>query len=221
MDIETAQIWATYIAIFSFIVGFTFNIINLKKILKDNEPQLYFDLRKNRQALFLTIKNTGKTKATGIRINIKKIHNNGTNNLKEDFIFNIPFELSSNEQIQGVVADFGGNFDTNVFPYLDVDISYFTSHKKKMITYERQIFYNPQTVSEYDSLSDNLYYISQEITKLRSVILRLSNYFDGHSIAPFDTIDIMPECSFQNDLYDALNNKKKKVITRRDIVEKK
>lgn len=90
-----------------------------------------------------------------------------------------------------------------------------------MITYERQIFYNPQTVSEYDSLSDNLYYISQEITKLRSVILRLSNYFDGHSIAPFDTIDIMPECSFQNDLYDALNNKKKKVITRRDIVEKK
>ena len=201
MNATTVKLIVDILTVCGIITTFIFNIINLKKVLKDNEPQLCFDLRKNRGALFLTIKNTGKTKATN---NIQKIHNNGEKGLKEDFIFNIPFELSANEQLQGIVAEFGGNYQNNVFPYLDVEVSYLKPHSRKSQYYKRQIFYNPQTVNAYDNVSEQL----------------LTNYFDGHQVAPFDEINFITDRNFQSDLFNVVvKNENEGSISREDTIK--
>lgn len=220
MNATTVKLIVDILTVCGIITTFIFNIINLKKVLKDNEPQLCFDLRKNRGALFLTIKNTGKTKATNIKVNIQKIHNNGEKGLKEDFIFNIPFELSANEQLQGIVAEFGGNYQNNVFPYLDVEVSYLKPHSRKSQYYKRQIFYNPQTVNAYDNVSEQLLTISKELDDLKKPVLRLANYFDGHQVAPFDEINFITDRNFQSDLFNVVvKNENEGSISREDTIK--
>ena len=216
MNVETAQIWATYIAIFSFIVGFGFNIFNLIKILRDNEPQLCFDLRNYRGDLLLIIKNNGKTKASDIKVNIQKLHNNNNNILCEDFLFCLSFELNSGEQTQGKIAQYGGSFSNFVFPYIDVEISYRKPHKNKIIKYNRQVFFNPQNINEFDEVVCQLNSINKQLDNLRNPILRLANYFDGHQLAPYDEINLITDNSFQSDLYKAIIEKKEDKITSRE-----
>ncbi len=215
---ETLKLAIEIITGIGIVTTFVFNLINLRKILKDNEPQLIFDLRNFHGDLILTIKNTGKTKATNIKVNIKKIRNNGDKILKEDFLFCIPFELSTNEQTQGKIAFYGGTFYDKVFPYIDIEVSYKKPHKKKEVMYDRQVFFNPQAINELDIISDSINNVSKELKMLKYDTVRLANYFDGHILASFDEIDFALDKHFQNDLFKALDKKQDEIINRDHIV---
>ncbi len=137
-DIDSTLI----VGIFTLIVTLIIDIINRIRQIQDNEPQLSFSLRKVDSFLHLRVQNTGKTKATNIRIKIDKIYNNGKiNYLNEEAIFTIPFELSSNEEVQGRISAFDDTIQSQSFPYIDIIVSYSKSHFKKNVKYERQVFY--------------------------------------------------------------------------------
>ena len=91
-------------------------LINQYKMMKDKEPQLSFNLRSIDNILYLKVKNSGMTKAKNIRIIINKIYNNGNSAIQEDQIFQIPFELDSQEEIQGMIGYLGETISSHVFP---------------------------------------------------------------------------------------------------------
>lgn len=208
------------VGILTITITLIIDIINRIKSVKDNEPQLSFDLRNFDDMLFLIIKNTGHTKATNIKINIKKIWNNSNNGLNEDFIFSVPFELNSNEQTQGMIAFCGDSIYEHTFPYIDIEVSYYKQHFIKKVKYDRQVFFNPQQEDKsMKEICNQIKSLNNNIDKLRNPILRLANYFDGHQIAPFDELNILAKNSFQSDLYDVLNNKKNKIINRKECID--
>lgn len=112
-------------------------LINQYKLMKDNEPQLSFSLRSINNVLYLNVKNNGKTKAKSVRIIINKMYNNGENGIQEDQIFQIPFELASQEEIQGMVGYIGETISNHVFPYIDIKVIYDKPHFIKRVKYER------------------------------------------------------------------------------------
>lgn len=208
------------VGILTITITLIIDIINRVKSVKDNEPQLSFDLRNFNNRLFLIIKNTGHTKATNIKINIKKIWNNSNNSLYEDFIFSVPFELNSNEQTQGMIALCGDSIYKHIFPYIDIEVSYCKQHFIKNVKYDRQVFFNPQQEDKsMKEICSQIISLNNNIDKLRNPILRLANYFDGHQIAPFDELNILAKNSFQSDLYDVLNNKKNKIVNREECID--
>ncbi|MBO5138717.1 MAG: hypothetical protein J6B89_03645 [Bacilli bacterium] len=206
-----------FVGIITLIVTLIIDIINRIKMIKDNEPQLSFELKNINDILFLIIRNTGNTKASDIKINIKKIRNNGSNALEEDFIFSVPFELNSGEATQGMIAICGENITQRVFPYVDIEVSYNKQHFKKQVSYERQVFFNPDEGDKtLQNIEKEIQLFNEQIDKLRKPILRMANYFDGNQVAPFEEINLITDKNFQKDLYNAVVEKKKEETTSRE-----
>jgi len=128
-------------------------VINQFRIIKDKEPQLLFCLRSINKRIYLKVKNSGYTKAKNIKIDIIKIYNNGKNKVEEDQIFQIPFELSAQEEVQGMISELGGDDKRHVFPYITIKVSYIKPHFNRYVNYERQVFYY---ASAEEKLSVNL-----------------------------------------------------------------
>lgn len=116
-------------------------IINQFKMIKDKEPQLSFNLRSINDFLYLRVRNSGLTKAKNIRITIIKIYNNGDSGIQEDQIFQIPFELAAQEEVQGLIGFLNESISNHPFPYVDIKVCYDKTHFIKRVKYERQVFY--------------------------------------------------------------------------------
>lgn len=197
-------------------------IINQIIIIKDKEPQLSFSLKSYNHILYLMVTNNGLTKAKDIRIKIEKIYNNGNNGIQEDTIFEIPFELASNEKIQGMVGILGENISNHVFPYIDIKISYEKPHFIKKVNYERQVFYTAVTESKITvDTGLDLKEIQHYAENIHKSTLRLANYFDGNEIAPFDELNIISNNHFQRDLINVKNNEKSKIKNREKCIEER
>lgn len=115
-------------------------IINQFKMIKDKEPQLSFNLRSINGFLYLRVRNSGLTKAKNIRITIIKIYNNGDSGIQEDQIFQIPFELAAQEEVQGMIGFLNESISNHPFPYVDIKVCYDKPHFIKRVKYERQVF---------------------------------------------------------------------------------
>ena len=195
-------------------------IINQIIIIKDKEPQLSFSLKSYNKILYLMITNNGLTKAKEIRIKIQKIYNNGNNGIQEDTIFEIPFELSSNEKVQGMVGILGENISKCAFPYIDINVSYEKPHFIRKVKYERQVFYTALTESKVTvDTGLNLKEIEHCMKNIHKSTLRIANYFDGNEIAPFDELDIVSNNHFQKDLINVKNNNKSVIKNREDCIK--
>ena len=222
---ENANLIALISAIISglsLLITIVFNIINQFKIIKDNEPQLAFSLKNFDGKLLLLIENKGFTKAKNIKITINKIHNNGNCNLQEDFIFNIPFELAPSEKVQGMIALLGGSLSNHVFPFIDINVYYEKPHFIKKVKYDRQVFYTLATENKITVDTElDFNNIDKNINNLHKSLLRLANYFDGCSLAPFDELNILSDQHFQQDLTNALNSQKNKTLSRQDSIKKR
>lgn len=195
-------------------------IINQFIMLKDKEPQLSFSLRSFNNCLFLRVKNTGLTKAKKIRVFINNMHNNGDNAIFEDTIFEIPFELSSQEEIQGIVGFMNGSISNHVFPYIDITVYYDKPHFIRRVKYERQVFYFAGAEENYfvDTGLD-LKCIDHNIDNIHKSTLRLANYFDGNEIASFDDLNIVSNNHFQKDLKNTKDDKDSSVRTRKEVIK--
>ena len=116
-------------------------IINQFRIIKNQEPQLLFNLRSINNILYLRVKNSGFTKAKDIKIIVTEIYNNYSKEILEDQVFQIPFELSSQEEVQGMIGFIGIEENKHPFPYIDIIVSYNKPHFIKHIRYKRKVFY--------------------------------------------------------------------------------
>ena len=195
-------------------------IINQVMIIKDKEPQLSFSLKSYNHILYLMVTNNGLTKAKNIRIKIQKIYNNGNNGIQEDIIFEIPFELSSNKRVQGMVGILGENISEHVFPYIDINVSYEKPHFTKKVKYERQVFYTASTENKLTvDTGLNLTGIEKYTKNIYNSTLRLANYFDGNEISPFDELNVMSNNHFQKDLINTKNNEKSVIKSREECIK--
>lgn len=197
-------------------------IINQMIIIKDKEPQLSFSLKSYNDILYLMVINNGSTKARNIKVKIDKLYNNGNDGIQEDAIFEIPFELASNEKVQGMIGLLGENISNHVFPYIDITVSYEKPHFIKKVKYERQVFYtavteNKITVDTGLSLEE----IRHHIENIHKSTLRLANYFDGNEIAPFDDLNIISNNHFQKDLINVKNNENSEIKNREKCIEER
>lgn len=183
-------------------------VVNQIIIIKDKEPQLSFSLKSYDQLLYLMVKNNGLTKAKNIRIKIEKIYNNGNYGIQEDKIFEIPFELASNEKIQGIIGILGENISEHVFPHIDIFVSYEKPHFIKNVKYERQVFYTAATENKITVETKlNFKNMENSLEKIYKATLRLANYFDGNEIRPIDELDIISKNHFKEDLINVKSRK--------------
>ena len=195
-------------------------IINQFKMIKDKEPQLSFNLRSINGFLYLKVRNSGLTKAKNIRITIIKIYNNGDSGIQEDQIFQIPFELAAQEEVQGMIGFLNESISNHPFPYVDIKVCYDKPHFIKRVKYERQVFYYA-SVEEKLSVDTglDLRSIDHNINNIHKSTLRLANYFDGNEIAPFDELNIVSGNHFQKDLKNVKEGKNSTVKSRKEVIE--
>ena len=195
-------------------------LINQYKLMKDNEPQLSFSLRSINNVLYLNVKNNGKTKAKSVRIIINKMYNNGENGIQEDQIFQIPFELASQEEIQVMVGYIGETISNHVFPYIDIKVIYDKPHFIKRVKYERQVFYYASTEKRvFVDTGWDLNSINEDLNNIHKSTLRLANYFDGNEVAPFDELSIVSENHFQKDLKNTIDGNISKINNREEVIK--
>lgn len=195
-------------------------IINQFKMIKDKEPQLSFNLRSINNILYLRVRNSGLTKAKDIRITINKIYNNGINGIQEDQIFQIPFELASQEEVQGMIGFLNESIYSHPFPYVDIKVCYNKPHFIKKVKYERQVFYY-SSVEEKICVDTGLDLkgIDHSINNIHKSTLRLANYFDGNEVAPFDELNIVSNNHFQKDLKNVKDGKDSTIKIRKEVIE--
>lgn len=195
-------------------------IINQFKMIKDKEPQLSFNLRSINVFLYLRVRNSGLTKAKNIRITIIKIYNNGDSGIQEDQIFQIPFELAAQEEVQGMIGFLNESISNHPFPYVDIKVCYDKPHFIKRVKYERQVFYYA-SVEEKLSVDTglDLRSIDHNINNIHKSTLRLANYFDGNEIAPFDELNIVSSNHFPKDLKNVKEGKNSTVKSRKEVIE--
>lgn len=208
------------IAIIISSITLMFTIINQINIIKDKEPQLSFSLKSFNNILYLMVTNNGGTSAKNIRIKVKKIHNNGNRRTQEDQIFEAPFELASNEIIQGMIEFDGENSYNHIFPYIDIEVRYQKPHFRKNVKYERKVFYNASAerkIKEKTNLKLNN--IEHNTNNMHKSLLRLANYFDGNELAPCDELNIVSKNHFQKDLLNIKKGVSSKIKSREETME--
>lgn len=116
-------------------------------------------------------------------------------------LFKSEFMLYPTEEVQGIIGIYGKRIDKEVFPMLDIEISYIQDNDNKSINYSRTI-----------SLKKNIYgrnllsRIEDSIESISYSNNRLVNYIEGRTLFAFDRLNVLPHNSLYKDMKDAINN---------------
>lgn len=207
--------FSNYIAMFSLIVATIALIANIVTNRKNNEqyieslkPLLAFHLYETKGILLLSVKNTGKTEAKNIKLRETNLKNNGDKKLSLDGLFKSEFMLYPNEEVQGIVAIFGGNIETHVFPVVEIKVSFLNGSNNKTTEYIRTITFKRNMNEE------NLFAkIEESIESISYSNNRLANYIEGRTLFRFDKLNVHPNSSLYKDMKDAFNNSERKEDT--------
>lgn len=181
------------------------NIKNNKRYINSLKPLLSFEFYQINGMLVLAVKNTGMTEATNIKLKINKLKNNGDNNkLILDDLFKNEFMLYPTEEVQGIIGIYGERIDKEVFPMLDIDISYIQGNDNKGINYSRTISFKKNIYGR-----NQLSRIEESIESISYSNNRIANYIEGRTLFTFDRLNVMPHNSLYKDMKDAINNVKR------------
>lgn len=193
-----------------------------KEHIDSLEPCLSMELICIDGFLFLVIKNTGAVEAKEIRIVVKGLEQNGSNNvLMLDELFSNTFDLYPKEVIQGQIALSGANLVTRVFPKVTIEVSYLRPDLNRTKQYERTVTYN----TGYDAriLADVNYdsgTMESDIDAIARANVRMANYLDGHQALKADKLNILSNRSLQNDLCSAIKAKQEEpIMDRKDVID--
>lgn len=190
------------IALGVLIVTIVSNIKNNKRYINSLKPLLSFEFYQINGMLVLAVKNTGMTEATKIKLKIKKIKNNGDNNkLMLDDLFKSEFMLYPTEEVQGIIGIYGERIDKEVFPMLEIDISYIQGNDNKDINYSRTISFKKNIYGR-----NQLSRIEDSIESISYSNNRIANYIEGRTLFAFDRLNVFPHNSLYKDMKDAINN---------------
>lgn len=164
------------------------------------EPILSMRLTSINHFLILIIENTGKTMAQNVNIHVKQITDNDSSELHLSKLFESSFELYPNETVRGVVAIDGASICTATFPQIELEVRYFRPDIKKERIYNRTVVFDNNRTDENDS--DALIQICDRIDTIARAQVRMANYLDGCTVAPFDKLNIIARKKLKDDLVD-------------------
>ncbi len=179
--------------------------------LESQEPLLSMELIEEDSVLYLTIENTGGVEAKEIKIKVSGISNNGeSNRLDLDGLFDMVFELYPKEKVKGRVAYSGKDIFTEIFPQIGINVSYIRPDIKRKKEYDRTVVYNSEHSSNMNISTNSKYdSIASDVDKIARANVRIANYFDGHKVAKFDTLNILSDNSLKNDIIDVIKTTQK------------
>ena len=145
---------SAFIALIALIATIVSSIKNNKRYIDSLKPLLSFEFYQFNGMLLLAVKNTGMSEATKIKLNIRKLKNNGDNNkLMLDALFKNEFMLYPTEEVQAIVGTYGETMDKKAFPMIDIDISYIQGNDNKSVNYSRTISFKKNIYGEFFFLS--------------------------------------------------------------------
>lgn len=178
-----------------------------KQYIESLNPLLSISTIDNCGLLFLTIKNTGQSEATEIKIIFDEISNNG-----EETLFNIAkifkseLTLYPNEKVTGYIAKAGANISTEIAPTVKVRVSYVKGNNKKKAQYSRNICYAGETDNP---IEDRLREIGSKLKEISASNNRMANYFSGNWLLTIDELNLQPQRNLYQDIKDGVNNKER------------
>lgn len=116
-------------------------------------------------------------------------------------LFKSEFMLYPTEEVQGIIGIYGKRIDKEVFPMLDIEISYIQDNDNKSINYSRTIsfkknIYGRNILSRIEDSIESISYSNN----------RLVNYIEGRTLFAFDRLNVIPHNSLYKDMKDAINN---------------
>jgi hypothetical protein len=212
-------------------VALYYNSKTQKQYKKSIEPQLSMQGKEHNGWLYLLIQNTGRTAASDIKIIVKSIENNHSNDLQLDNLFSQSYDLYPNETIQGRVAVSAENISTgNLYPKITIDVSYsykYGNSKKRIkkfnfmkqstdYKYTRTVtFSKAYDAKVFADVSMNLKEIESSLKSTARSTLRTANYLDGEQVRIIDELDILAGKSLKNDIISAIESPKKDIIESR------
>lgn len=193
------------IAVLALVVTIIFNIVTHKQYIKSLDPQLTFKFYSKENDLYLAVKNTGKSVAKDINIKFNSIYNNGEENTFYTYtLYGTKFMLFPEESVQGPIAASEENICTEIFPVINVDVTYIKTNTNKQEKYNRDI-----SLSKEPTLRN---YSLQQITECLESIMysenRMANYFEGRTLHTFDKINVEAKSSLKKDLETLLKEPK-------------
>lgn len=190
------------IALTSLFLNIFFNIKNNKRYINSLKPLLSFKFYQDNSLLLLSVKNTGKSEAKNIKLDILEMDNNGASNeLMLDDLFKNVFMLYPNEEVQGMVGIYGERIDVEAFPKINIKVSYVAGNDNKKVNYVRTISFK-KNIDKKNELSK----IEDAIESISYSSNRLTNYIEGRTLFQCDRIDALPKSSLYRDMKDAINN---------------
>lgn len=207
----------TYIAGFEAFIGtvslgflaFWQNHQTQEQYIESQEPLLSMNLVDENSILYLYIENTGGVEAKDISIKVLNICNNGQNyKLCLDGLFDMAFELYPKEKVKGRIAFSGANIATEIFPQIQLKVSYTRADLERKKEYERTVIYNnafSQSISANMNTENKT--IAFDVDKIARANVRIANYLDGHQITKLDNLNILANRSLRNDLVEAIKTK--------------
>lgn len=210
--------FAALMAAASAIVAHIGNRQNRKQYLESIQLQLSMSLVEVDNALFLRIKNTGKTAAKSISLTVHRIINNGTNdNLCLDDLFKNEFELYPEETVQGLIGIPGRNSSTFIFPSVEISVSYKCGKKK--CQYDRSVtYFNGHADKISVDVNMDTSSIESSLASTNRAVVRMANYLDGRQVAAFDELNILAGNSLKSDLQEVLGQTPTPVLTRQETI---
>lgn len=185
------------------------------------EPMMSMQLYSLNHTLYLSVKNTGQTEAKDLSIIINNIINNGDKELDVDDLFKMTLDLFPNETVQGMIAFDGSNICMNIFPQIEVTISYFRPDIKRKTKILRTVTFNngyEQKVSADVNIDNNK--VEENLGSVARASVRIANYLDGRQIASFDNLNILANKSLHNDMVSAIKTKDEvSVLNRKETIQ--
>ena len=212
---------SAFIASLSTLAAFWANRQSRKQYEQSVQPQLSMGLVEYGPWLYLRVKNTGKLPAKKVRITLVSIHNNGDRDkLIPDKLFNNDFELYPEESVQGRVALQGRNIEQEIFPQIEINVTYDNGMSKKLCSYLRtvtyQSAYNEKVIADVNL---NTRSIESSLGSIARANIRTANYLDGMQVSSFDERNILAQKSLRDDLLAVAGDHSEFVQTRKETIE--
>lgn len=185
--------------------------------IERDEPMLSMKLVPISGMLYLVVENTSSTEARNINITVQSISNNGRENkLMLDGLFHTEFELFPKESVHGRIAFSGADMASEIFPQVQIHVSYLRPDINRLKEYDRTVTYN----CGYDAaVTADINYdnsrLESDIDKIARASVRIANYLDGCQVAKFDELNILAGKSLRNDLAEAVSTGKKAPVLSR------
>lgn len=169
-------------------------------------PLLSCELSENAGILYLTISNTGQSKATKIKVSLERISNNGERNeFVTDAIFKEELELYPNEKITGQIAFSGENLVTRIAPVIQMSLIYREGNTQEIVKYDRKVCFT-KNIENNEDISEKIGDISKKLNEISHSNNRMANYFEGRCLFKFDELNVFPHSSLYKDMKDAFHN---------------